>query len=108
MDQENYEKLLAENPEYAKREKRIRKLKSVRFPALTGYFKRKLKRNQTVHYRPLCPVCGMHHVRYYKVLRIGPKTYMHDVFYCRGCGKKFEFKDLYLAVKKKEEEKANV
>lgn len=71
---------------------------------------RKLKRNQTVHYKPLCPDCKKSNVKYYKEFKTAYTNAVHDIYYCKSCNRKWSYEDLNRAVEemKKEEENKNV
>lgn len=57
----------------------------LRMPALTGSFKRKLVRANTVHLKGMCPSCGEFGMRY---------SQKEKKWVCKKCGTKAERKDL--------------
>ena len=64
-------------------------------PSITGRFAIKLKRQNTVHLRGVCPRCGTENVKFYKDVTLkGSNNTMHDIWFCRKCGKASSFKEL--------------
>lgn len=62
-----------------------RKHPELRMPALTGSFKRKLIRQNTVHLKGICPACGKSGMRYSK---------SEKKWVCKKCGTKASRKEL--------------
>lgn len=62
-------------------------------PKLTGSFKRKLIRQNTIHLRGICPNCGRPNIRFYKRIETKAVT-ANNRWYCKGCGKAFKREDL--------------
>lgn len=54
------------------------------YPALSGRTKRRMKRQNTVHLRAICPECGKDGMKYHKYL-----NGKCNVWYCTNCKKIF-------------------
>lgn len=69
------------------------------YPNLSGRSKRKLFRQNTVHLRGICPICGKPSMKYAKDIFISAKKTDHNKWVCGKCGTRATREELKNNVK---------